>query len=353
MTRIDRLVRPSIRMLEPYHCARETVQEGLLLDANENPFPRELKGTGVNRYPDPLQRELRGNLSLRLGVDRDQVLAGSGSDEILDWIFKVFCEPGRDRVAVTEPTYGMYRVLARICDVDIFEWPLSDGDFEFDAEGYLRNVGGDVKVLFLCSPNNPTGNSLDAERILRVVQEWDGLVVVDEAYVEFSSRGSLVPQVETSPNLLVLRTFSKAWGRAGLRLGYAVADPEVISCFMKVKAPYNLNALILEEGSSALRDHQDIEAQVQTIVQERESLARRLGEVPAVEQVYPSDANFLLFRCPEASRICSLLLDDGIVVRDRSSLRGLENCIRVTVGAPEENELFMTRLTHHLSGVVA
>lgn len=347
---LDRLVRPNIRVLEPYHCAREKVQSGILLDANENPFPREWSGVPANRYPDPHQRALRQALAAGLGVAVENVAAGAGSDEVLDWIFKVFCTPGQDRVSIFEPTYGMYRVAAGIFGVGIDERRLGPR-FEFAAQPFLVSAAPDVKVLFLCSPNNPTGNLLDTAEIQQVCREWSGIVVVDEAYVEFAPEGSLVPHLRQHPNLVVMRTLSKAFGRAGLRLGYAVAHPGIIEYFMKVKAPYNLSSAVQAEGCQALADAEGSARQVAQLVAERERIRRALESLPPIGEVLPSRANFLLFRCPQARKMTEALLADGVVVRDRSSLPGLRDCIRVSVGLPEENDRFLSRLSRRLEEI--
>lgn len=344
---LEELVRPNIRRLRAYRCARETVKEGILLDANENPFPRRCGTTLLNRYPDPHQTELRAALAGWIGVRPEMVLAGAGSDEVLDWIFKVFCS-GR-AVCVAEPTYGMYRVLA-----DIYEVPVRDvalgPDFRFDAQVFLNEVASDVRVLFLCTPNNPTGNLLDPGEIERVLAEWRGMVVVDEAYMEFSDGTSLATAPDRYPNLIVLRTFSKAFGRAGLRLGYAVAHPTAIQFFLKVKAPYNLSAWAQAEGLRAVEAARESAREVRLIRCERERVAVALRDIPGVRRVFPSDANFILLQCPAASEICRSLLEEGIVVRDRSGLPGLADCIRVSIGTPEENTLFLGRLRHYLEG---
>lgn len=338
------LLRPNILELEPYRCAREKVLEGILLDANENPYPVERGGVSLNRYPDPYQRRLRRALAAELSVEPDWVLAGAGSDEVIDWIFKAFCQPGGDRVATAEPTYGLYRVAAQIFGVELFDFRLNE-DLDFDARRFLEAVPPAVKVLFLCSPNNPTGNFLNRDEILKLCRRWDRIVVVDEAYVEFSGTPSLVIELRQNPNLIVMRTFSKALGRAGLRLGYAVASPEIIGYFLKVKAPYNLGAMALEEGLQALGQGETRRRQIRQICRERERLAAALEELPGVARVFPSAANFLLFRCRKgASEICRRLLEKGIVVRDRSTLPGLENCLRVSVGTPPENDLFLREL---------
>ncbi len=341
----DTFIRSNIRKLEPYHCARESVQSGLLLDANENPFPRWEKGVQLNRYPDPYQRELRRALADRLSVAPEMVLAGNGSDEVLDWLFKVFeLSAG---VAIAEPTYGMYRVLADTYDVPVIESRLDDR-FGFSAERFLATVPTEVSMLIVCSPNNPTGNLLDAEEILKVAAEWDGMVVVDEAYIEFSGAASLARQVSRFENLAVLRTFSKAFGRAGVRLGYIVAAPWLISYLLKVKAPYNLNAWVLTEGVKAVKSEPEASREVRLIVCERERMRSGLSQLSGVFEVFPSDANFILFRCDDAAGACAELLRRQIVVRDRSRVRGLEGCIRLTVGTPEENATVLRELTNIL-----
>ncbi len=340
---ISQLVRPNIRDLEPYHSARETIQEGILLDANENPFPQLWGGMQLNRYPDPNQTELRQVLAEYLRVAPENVVAGVGSDEVLDWVFKVFCQPAQDQVAVAEPTYGMYRVLAQIFGVEIFEVRL-DKSFDFNSEDFLRQVPAEVKVLFLCSPNNPTGNLLDPDEIVQLCRSWDRIVVVDEAYIEFAESPSLVSELAEYPNLIVVRTLSKAFGRAGVRLGYAVAGAEIISHFLKVKAPYNLGLPAMRSGLEVLRDARSKRIEMQQIRAERIRVAGALARLSNIGTVYPSEANFLLFRCPRSREVCRQLLGKGIVVRDRSSLPGLEDCIRVTIGTTDENDRFLSEL---------
>ena len=340
---VSQLVRSNIRALEPYHSARETIQEGILLDANENPFPQLWGGIQLNRYPDPNQTELRQVLAEYLHVGPENVVAGVGSDEVLDWVFKVFCEPGQDQVAVAEPTYGMYRVLAQIFGVTIFEVRL-DERFDISADLLLQQLPSEVKVLFLCSPNNPTGNLLDPDQVLQLCRSWQGIVVVDEAYIEFSESPSLVSELAEHPNLIVVRTLSKAFGRAGVRLGYAVAGAEIISLFLKVKAPYNLGLLAMKSGLEVLREARSKRVEIQQIRAERVRVAASLARLSSIETVYPSEANFLLFRCPRSREMCRQLLGKGIVVRDRSSLPGLKDCIRVTIGTMTENDRFLNEL---------
>jgi histidinol-phosphate aminotransferase len=342
-------IRPSVRELKPYQSARESVQEGLLLDANENPFLHSLSGIPVNRYPDPNQSELRRALADYVGLDLENVLAGSGSDEVLDWIFKVFCQPGVDKVAIAEPTYGMYRVMADIFGVSVVETHL-DQAFLMKSASFLHTVTEDVKVLFLCSPNNPTGNLLEEEEILELASQWRKPIVVDEAYVEFSSRPSLARFLSRFQNLIIMRTFSKALGQAGLRLGYVLAHPQLIGCFLKVKAPYNLNSVTQQAGVRVLQNLDDTAGEVCRILEERSRVAERLANTPGVEQVFPSEANFLLFQCRDASHICRDLLSEGIVVRDRSTAPSLPNCIRLTIGTPDENNNFLRCLEECLDG---
>ncbi len=348
---IAELIRPNILTLEPYHSAREKIQEGVLLDANENPHSQEWQGVGLNRYPDPYQRKLREAIARYLGVARDNVVAGVGSDEILDWIFKVFCQSGKDRIAIAEPTYGMYRVTANIFGIPCFEFGFDQG-FSLSAERFLEVVPADAKVLFLCSPNNPTGNLLEREQILQIAQKWEKIVVVDEAYIEFANQPSLVPDLNGIPNLILLRTLSKAFGQAGMRLGYAAASPEIVSHFLKVKAPYNLNVLTMERGCQVLSQVESHLACVSEIRKERERVAAQLREIPQIKEVFASQANFLLFRCPQASLICQRLLEKNIVVRDRSSLTDLEDCIRVSIGTSSENDLFLDQLQRIVKGML-
>lgn len=347
MSFVKELIRPNILSLKPYRCARDTVQEGILLDANENPFEFRYHGVLTNRYPDPHQVSLRAELSRFLGLSPEQVLAGNGSDEVLDWILKVFCSPGRDRLAITPPTYGMYQVIADIQGVEVFHFPL-EADFSFDAECFLDQVPEDVRLLVLCSPNNPTGNLLSRKSILKVLEQWRGVVVVDEAYIEFAKTKSLAGRIAEFPNLIITRTFSKALGRAGLRLGYVLAAPGLIEYFRRVKMPYNLNALTLSEGIEALRNTELRDSQVSFITSERERVSCRLQEMNGIGKVYPSEANFILFECQQASAVYQDLFSKGIVIRDRSSVPGLESCLRVSIGTRDENQAFLGALEEFL-----
>jgi len=347
--KLENVVRPNVLKLEPYHSAREKVLEGVLLDANENPYRKEWDGVCLNRYPDPFQRQLRRALADSLGVGMESIAAGVGSDEVLEWIFKVFCQPGVDSVVTAEPTYGMYQVTAGVFGVDCHCFPLSAA-FNFDARAFLSAVPDSAKVLFLCSPNNPSGNLLDRDHVRVVCREWPRIVVVDEAYIDFAEGGSVLSDLGVFPNLIILRTFSKGYGRAAVRLGFAVASPEIIKLFLKVKTPYNLSALTMHLGTLALADRESRDENIRSIRMERERISSELRKLSGVVEVFPSDANFILFRCREAASVVNRLFEKGIVVRDRSSVPGLADCIRVTVGTLPENNLFLEELRKLIGG---
>lgn len=347
-TREDRdflkLVRPEIRALKPYRSARgDGLGQGILMDANENPYEVDRQESSLNRYPDPNQMQLRLEIAQYLGVTSDYVVAGTGSDEVLDWIFKVFCIPGYDSVAIGQPTYGMYKVLADTHGIEGLDFYL-DKKFDLPDEEFLDWVPASVKILFLCSPNNPTGNLLTRSRIFRICREWTGVVVLDEAYGEFSEEASWASQVPELPNLVVVRTLSKAWGRAALRLGYAVADPALIELIMKVKAPYNLGSLQMQLGVEALRNVKVMKEQVSLLKQGRNFLVTQLENLPNVGKIFPSQANFILFNCDRAREVCLRLRKKGVLVRDRSDLPGLKNTLRVSVGTANENQKFVSTL---------
>ena len=346
---LEKVVRPNVLNLEPYHSAREKVLEGVLLDANENPYRKEWEGVCLNRYPDPFQRELRRALADNLGVGMESIAAGVGSDEVLEWIFKVFCQPGVDSAVTAEPTYGMYQVTAGVFGVDCHCFPLNSA-FNFDARAFLSTAPESAKVLFLCSPNNPTGNLLDREEIRIVCREWPRIVVVDEAYIDFADGGSVLTDLPRFPNLIILRTFSKGYGRAAVRLGFAITSSDIIKLFLKVKTPYNLSALTMHLGCLALADRASREENIRSIRVERDRISSELRKLSGVVEVFPSDANFILFRCREASSVVNRLFEKGIVVRDRSSVPGLADCIRVSVGTPAENALFLEELRKLVGG---
>lgn len=342
---IENLVRPNIKALKPYRAARHDHASGILLDANENSFGSALTTSGLelNRYPDPFQRELRSRLAGLYGVQAEHIFTGVGSDEPIDLLIRIFCEPASDSILVIEPTYGMYRVAAGINNVAV-RTVLLDDDFQIDVSAVLKAVHEKTKIIFCCSPNNPTANLLRRADILALCSQVNAIVVVDEAYLDFAESPSLSDQVHAVPNLVILRTLSKAWGLAGIRLGCAIADPSIISYLLKIKSPYNINALTGATALKALEFRDRVQQTTATILAERKRLADALRSVSSVRHVFPSDANFLLIRCDDAATIYSRLVQKGIIVRDRSSEPKLSNCLRITVGTPEQNDLLINSM---------
>ncbi|MBS1913763.1 MAG: histidinol-phosphate transaminase [Bacteroidetes bacterium] len=340
---IDAMVRPSIRALEPYRAARHDNSAGILLDANENPYASAGE-PALNRYPDPRQNRLRARLAGLVGVRQENVFVGVGSDEAIDLLMRIFCEPARDAILVAEPTYGMYRVAAALNNIAVRGVPLVQGTFGLDLPAMLSAVEERTRLIFCCSPNNPTGNLLAVDDLLALCERSGCIVVVDEAYIEFASRGSMAALVNDIPNLVVLRTLSKAWGLAGLRLGYAVAQPGIVSWLMNVKPPYNVGSLVACTALAALEDVGRERAQVAAIVAERERLAAGLAKLRGVLCVHPSDANFLLVRFANAAAVHAELRERGLIVRDRSGEPGLAGALRITVGTPAENTALLNAL---------
>ena len=338
---ISTLVASGILELEPYRSARDefAVDEGsyAFLDANEHPIP-----TPVNRYPDPYHTALRKQIAHLKGLSPDQLLLGNGSDEVLDLLFRVFCEPV-DAIVTLAPTYGMYGVLAQQHRVRNIELTLS-ADFQPDVDEILQTVDRNTKMLFVCSPNNPSGNLIDADRIKALLSHFNGMVVIDEAYIDFSNSESWARQLDTYPNLVVLQTFSKAYGMAGIRLGMAIANPKVILWLTKIKLPYNVNTLTQEFAKKQLKNIGEINTAIVTLKNERAQLAKALASISYVTKVFPSEANFLLVRVTDASAVYNALITMGIVVRNRSSLPHCEECLRITVGTSEENEQLISAL---------
>ena len=337
MSKIDitQLVRPMVREITSYRSARDDFEEfeaqKVFLDANENPYK-----SIANRYPDPLQRQLKRTLAKIKGVEANQILFGNGSDEVLDLVFRSFCEPGQDEVIVLPPTYGMYAVLAQINNVKVNTVPLNES-FQLDLEGIIKQVNVNTKVIFVCSPNNPTGNSIPLEQIQNLLNQFSGLVVVDEAYVDFSTKGSAVRLLDDYPHLMICQTFSKAYGLAGIRLGMGIADSKIIDYFNKIKPPYNVNVLTQKTAYNSLNDQNTTKGHVKELLAERQKLEKDLLNIDFVNKIYPSDANFLLIQVDNASKRYDQLLSLDIVVRNRSSLLGCENTLRITVGTPQEN----------------
>lgn len=337
MSKIDitQLVRPMVREIAPYRSARDDFEDfeaqKVFLDANENPY-----NSIANRYPDPLQRQLKRTLAKIKGVEANQILLGNGSDEVLDLVFRAFCEPGQDEVILLPPTYGMYAVLAQLNNVKVNTVPLNES-FQLDLEGIMKQVNGNTKVIFVCSPNNPTGNSIPLEQIQSLLNQFSGLVVVDEAYVDFSTKGSAVRFLDDYPHLMICQTFSKAYGLAGIRLGMGIADSKIIDYFNKIKPPYNVNVLTQKTAFNSLNDQNTTKEHVKELLDERQKLEKELLNIDFVNKIYPSDANFLLIQVDNASKRYDQLLSLDIVVRNRSSLSGCENTLRITVGTPQEN----------------
>jgi len=333
---IQNLVRENIKALQPYSSARDEYKDAssdmVFIDANENPFD-----TGINRYPDPQQNLVKDQLANIKGVSKEQVLLGNGSDEVLDLIFRVFCEPKLDSVIALPPTYGMYKVLANTNDIKLIEVPLTKS-FQPDVNGILDFHNLQAKILFICSPNNPTANSFDADKIEKLIQDFSGIVVIDEAYIDFSSQESWISRLNDFPNLIVTQTLSKAYGLAGIRLGVCYASTEIISVLNKIKPPYNVNQLTQEAALERLKNQDQVNQEVQEIISERNQLIVDLQEVNLVQQIFPSDANFLLVKVDDANKRYDQLVKQGIVVRNRSNQVLCENCLRFTVGTSNENK---------------
>ncbi|MFN5641502.1 MAG: histidinol-phosphate transaminase [Sphingobacteriales bacterium] len=332
------LIRPNIRKLVPYSSARNEFKgsASIFLDANENSLGSPLI-KWYNRYPDPMQWELKKKLSTIKGIAPEHIFIGNGSDEPIDLLYRAFCEPGMDNVIVCPPTYGMYEVSANINNVTLKKVPLT-AQFQLDLEGLEEAIDSHTRIIWICSPNNPTGNALYREDIEIILNNFSGLVVIDEAYVNFSRYRSFIPDLADYPNLVVMQTLSKAWGLAALRIGMAFASKEIIEVFNKIKPPYNISEPTQELALQALDSMEDVNEMIRILVAERDQLALDLMKLPQVIQVYPSDANFLLVKMKDAKGLYLFLTEKGIVVRDRSSVMLCEDCLRITIGTPEENK---------------
>lgn len=332
---LNNLVRPNILALAPYSCARDEFkgEASIYVDANENPY-----NNGLNRYPDPLQHQVKALLAPLKGVGEEQIFLGNGSDEAIDLVYRIFCRPGVDNVVAPAPTYGMYQVCADINDVEYRAVPLTQEGFHLYIPGLMAQIDEQTKVIWICSPNNPTGNAFDVADIEYLLKRYpEKIVVVDEAYIDFSDKGTMVGKLGEYPNLIVLQTFSKAWGHAAMRLGIAIASKEIIAFFNNVKYPYNVNELTQKEAVRVLQNVARKERQVEEILSQREILRQLLLSLPCVEEIYPSDANFLLVKVNDANGIYLYLQQQGIIVRNRHKVQLCNNCLRITVGTPEEN----------------
>lgn len=339
---LDSIIRENVKGLRPYSSARdEYVSDGskmVFLDANENPFEN-----GVNRYPDPKQRSLKALLAKQKDIEEGNILLGNGSDEVLDLLFRAFCEPGKDNVITLPPTYGMYNVLSGINHVEN-QTVLLDSDFQPNVEAILNTINKESKLLFICSPNNPTGNSISTKKIQQLLNSFSGLVVIDEAYIDFSSEQSWVSKLSEYPNLVVTQTLSKAYGMAGIRLGICIASEQIIAVLNKIKPPYNVNELTQQRAIERVAQPKVVQEEVNTILSERILLKEALSEIAYVSKIYTSDANFILVKVDDASKRYNQLLEKGIVVRNRTTQPLCEDTLRFTVGTPEENKILVKML---------
>ena len=344
MKDLKELSRPNIWSLAPYSSARNEYagrEARVFLDANENPYNQPF-----NRYPDPLQLELKAALSKVKGVPAECIFLGNGSDEAIDLPYRCFCNPGIDNVVAIEPTYGMYKVCADINDVE-YRPVLLDDRYQITAEKLLAATDAHTKIIWLCSPNNPTGNCLKREEIIKVIEGFEGLVIVDEAYSDFSSQKTLRSELAKYPNLIVLNTMSKAWGCAAIRLGMAFASKEIITIFNKVKYPYNVNQLTQQQALEALKDPYEVENWVKILLQERSRMMEAFELLPICEKVYPTEANFFLAKMTDATKIYNYLVDRGIIVRNRNRVQLCQNCLRITIGTKTENSELVAALRQY------
>lgn len=333
---IQHLIRPSIKSLKPYASARDEFKGNkehlTFLDANENPFEN-----GINRYPDPQQKELKAVISKLKNIPVEQILLGNGSDEVLDLLIRMFCEPNIDNILILPPTYGMYEVLANINAVEVLKINLSESAFQPQNTAVLNTASANSKILFLCSPNNPTGNSFEADRVEFLLKNFKGIVVIDEAYIDFSNEESWLSRLKEFPNLVVVQTLSKAYGMAGIRLGMCFASEAIIATLNKIKPPYNINELTQISAIEQLQKADLVQSQIMSLINERELLVRSLDQVAFIKKIYPSNTNFVMIKVDDASKRYQQLIENGIVIRNRTTQPLCENCLRLTIGTTEEN----------------
>lgn len=337
---LAKLVRPNILQLKPYSCARDEFkgEASVYLDANENPM-----NAPYNRYPDPMQWALKDKIAQMKSVRPEQIMLGNGSDEPIDLVVRIFCEPQVDNIVAIDPSYGMYQVCADVNNVE-YRKVLLNADYSLDAQRVLNAVDANTKIIFLCSPNNPTGNLLNRAEMLKIVNGFEGIVVIDEAYVDFSSEASWLVDLDKYPNIIVLQTFSKAWGLASVRCGMAFASEEIIAYFNKVKYPYNINILTQNFVSENLNLESRKNEWVEMLLTQRSLLSKELELLPFVEKIFPTDANFLLVKVPDANAVYHYLVDLGIIVRNRNTVSLCLGCLRITVGTAEENKTLIEAL---------
>lgn len=347
MKDLKELTRPNIWALKPYSSARDEyngAEASVFLDANENPY-----NTPNNRYPDPMQRELKNMIGPVKKVKPENIFLGNGSDEAIDLVYRAFCRPGVDNVVAIDPTYGMYQVCADVNDVE-YRKVLLDENYQFNADKLLAASDENTKLIFLCSPNNPTGNNLNRGEMEKLLHTFQGLVVVDEAYADFSSAPSFLEDLDNCPNLIVLQTFSKAWGCAAIRLGMAFASKEIIAIFSKIKYPYNVNLLTQKEAVTMLQRHYEVDRWVKSLLEERRHLVKKFMELACCEKIYPTDANFFLAKVTDAKKIYSYLVSKGIIVRNRTNISLCRDCLRVTIGTRPENDTLLEALKNYKPG---
>ncbi len=341
MFELEKIVRKNVWKLKQYSSARDDFQgnASVFLDANENPYP-----TQVNRYPDPHQQALKERLSVLKQIPANQIFLGNGSDEPIDLLIRAFCEPGVDEVLIPQPTYGMYTISAEINNVPMNTVSLTP-DFDLDVPEIRKAIKPNTKIIFLCSPNNPSGNLLSGDRIVEIIKIFNGIVVVDEAYIDFTTTPGFVSQLTSYPNLVILQTLSKAWGLAGIRLGMCFASPAIVTILNKIKPPYNISILSQVAALEGLSSETRKNEQVAEIIAQRNVMEKALRNMASVLHVYPSDANFLLVKVKDAKTMYNQLVARGIIVRDRSRVLLCDECLRITIGTPQENEIVVSELS--------
>ena len=343
---IRNLLRPHLLDLTPYSSARDEFRgkANIYLDANENAFG-STSSDKFRRYPDPYQIDLKNEISKIKAIDLENIFLGNGSDEPIDLLIRAFCNPGKDKIIITPPTYGMYEVSADINDVGVVKVPLIK-DFELDIQSIMDAIEPGIKLIFLCSPNNPTGNSIKPEAIIEILNRFQGLVILDEAYIDFSPFKSLIDELPNYKNLVILQTFSKAWGLAALRLGMTFADPEIVEILNMIKPPYNINGATQELALGALKNCNEMKSMVKDMLNQKKLLRELLAKLPAIEKIYSSDANFLLIKIENAHEIYRRLIEKKVIVRDRSHVSMCDNCLRITVGTENENKELVEQLNN-------
>ncbi|MDP3556192.1 MAG: histidinol-phosphate transaminase [Bacteroidota bacterium] len=351
---LNNLLRQNIKRLIPYSSARDEYKgkDGIFLDANENTngapisFDKDYQ-INLNRYPDPLQLELKEKLGKIKGLAIENIFLGNGSDEAIDILIRAFCYPTKENIIVCPPTYGMYEISAKINDVEVLKVPLTQDTFQLDTEGILKTINENTKLIFLCCPNNPTGNGVKWDAIKLILDSFNGIVVIDEAYINFASYRSLIPELLNYPNLVILQTLSKAWGLAGLRVGAAFASQQIIDVFNKIKPPYNINSVSQQIAIKALDNLGQVNNWIKEIVAQRNLLSDEISKLPFILKVYPSDANFILVKTNNPSGIYQYLAENKIIIRNRSSVLLCEGCLRITIGTIEENKTLLNALKNY------